>query len=79
MKLGIKAKGPRIKEMELSPPRKPRTLLRPKKLGLRQRKQRPRPKKLTQRPRTILPFSKDRKSSPKGQGLTTRLFMQSFL
>ena len=68
MKLGIKVKGsrgPRIKVRvrELSPLRKPRTLLRPKKLRLRQRKQRPRLKKLILRPRTLLPLNRARKKT----------------
>ena len=61
-KLVIKAKGligPRtsVRARGLSPPQKTRTLPRPWKLKLRQRKQRPRLKKLILRPRMLLPLS----------------------
>ena len=66
--MGIKAKGSkgsrtrvRVRVRELSPPRKPRTLPRPNKLKLRQKKQRPRLKKLIHRPRTLLPPSRAKK------------------
>ena len=64
--MGIKAKGSkgsrtRVRVRELSPPRKPRTLPRPNKLKLRQKKQRPRLKKLIHRPKTLLPPSRAKK------------------
>ena len=65
-KLVIKAKGqmgPRKKARARgpSPPQMPKTLPRPRKLKLSQKKQRPRLKKLILRPRMLIPLSRARK------------------
>ena len=64
----IKAKrliGPKtkVRARGLSPPQMPKTLPRPRKLKLRQRKQRPRLKKLILRPRMLLPLSRANKKT----------------
>ena len=84
-KLVIKAKGlmgPKIKVRARgpSPPQRPKKLPRPRKLQLRQRKQRPSLKKLILRPRMLLPFSRARKKNlllPR-PGLRTQNFLVVF-
>ena len=55
-KTKVRTRGP-------NPPQKPKTLPRPRKLKLRQKKQRPRLKKLVLRPRTLLPLRRARKKT----------------
>ena len=76
VKLVIKAKGligpkTKVRARRLSPPQRPRLLLRP-----RQRRQRPRPKRLILRPRMLLrPKQRRQRPRPKRLILRPRMFL----